>query len=114
MIFVNSRQAKFLLHGYRANGRDANDPLFRDALRLAANDPSTIAWLESARHFDATMSDRLEEVAVPHDLRETISAGVRLTEFARARRVSRRRLGWLAVTAIVTACFFVAVLWRGR
>ncbi len=110
-ISMNSRQARFLLHGYRANGRDAGDPLFREALRQAADDPRTIAWLENARCFDATISDRLDEVPVPPDLRETISAGVRLTEAARARQWSRRLLGWLVVAAIGAACFCGWILW---
>src|SRR3954470_13450386 len=83
---VNAEQAKFVLRGYRAEGFDASDPLFREALREVARNPALAAWFERERNFDAKIGAYLHQVIPPAGLREIILAGVRATEIEIGRQ----------------------------
>ena len=65
--------AKLLLESYRP--RDADDPIFAEALREVAADPELAAWFKDTQRFDALMSEKLQEMPVPTDLRNHILLG---------------------------------------
>jgi hypothetical protein len=75
-------EAKFLLRAYRAQGADAQDPAFAEALAAARNDPELAAWLAAEEAFDATLARKLQEITPPVGLEEAIIAGIRAGEKA--------------------------------
>lgn len=95
---MNNDEAKFILGAYRANGRDANDPLFAEPLAQARRDPELGVWFKAQLAFDAELADKLREAPLPPGLRDMIIAGT---------RVSRRptpwlpRLRWFALAAAI-------------
>ncbi len=108
---MNKHDAKFLLRARRPGGRDANDPMFAEALAEAARDPGLKAWQEREERFDAAMTAKLGEVAVPAGLREAILAGGR----ASGRRTAWwRRPEWLAAAAAVAVLLAVAATMVSR
>lgn len=74
---MNNEDAKFILGAYRPDGRDAADPIFRDALNQAEADPSLRRWFERARGVDRSVSAKLASIAPPAGLREAILTGAR-------------------------------------
>ena len=46
---MTNQEAKFTLSAYRANGQDAGDPAFAEALAQAKQDPALGAWLARAQ-----------------------------------------------------------------
>ena len=55
--------------------QDASDPIFAEALRVAASDPELAARFAEGQRFDAVMIDKLRAVPVPAHLREQILQG---------------------------------------
>jgi hypothetical protein len=93
---MNNEEAKFILGAYRANHRDADNPLFSAALAQARKDPALGAWFARAQAHDDAIAARLREVGPPAGLREAILAG------ARASRAPRHFPAvWLALAASV-------------
>jgi hypothetical protein len=70
---MDKAKAKLILESYRP--QDADDPVFEEALRLAASDPELAAWFEESQRFDAVMSAKFQEIPVPTDLRNHILLG---------------------------------------
>ena len=94
---MTNNEAKFLLGAYRANGGDAANGIFGEALNQAKSDPALGAWLARAQAHDAAIAARLREIAPPAGLREAILAGGRAS---RTPLVARRRpVVWLALAA---------------
>lgn len=109
---MNSQQAKFILQGYRANGSDAGDSIFSEALEFARHDPALREWFAREQTFDAKISAKLGEVRAPAGLREAILAGARVTASDVTNRSWWRSPVWLAAAASVAAIFAVTVvLW---
>lgn len=76
---MTNEEAKFMLQGYRPNGGDAQDPAFAEALKQVERDPALRAWFEREQAFDRVIVDKLNAVAPPADLRDSILAGSRLS-----------------------------------
>lgn len=110
---MKHEEAKFILHAYRPNGADADDPAFAEALALARQDPGLATWLERLRKFDGAIASKLAEVQPPAELRATILAGARASQ--PAERSWWRQAPWLALAACL-AVLGVAVfsLYPGR
>ena len=67
-------EAKSILHGYRPDGADANDPLFAAALELVRRDPALGEWFAQQQAFDSDMTADYEAVPAPAGLRDGILA----------------------------------------
>jgi hypothetical protein len=72
---VDKSEAKIILQAYRANGADATDPHFTEALQLAGIDAELKAWFAEQQAFDRAISAKLRSAPVPADLRASILAG---------------------------------------
>jgi hypothetical protein len=106
---MNHHEAKFLLRARRFNGKDANDPVFVDALAEAENDPKLKAWLENEAAFDRAMSAKLLEIQPPPGLRDAILAGSRVSQRA---KVWWRKPAWLALAASIAIILTIALQFR--
>jgi hypothetical protein len=69
---MDNQQAKFILQAYRPNGKDAQDPFFKEALEQAQRDPGLGEWFAAERTCDGAICAKLEEVPIPADLKTTI------------------------------------------
>jgi len=98
---MNIQEAKFVLGAYRADGSDAADPRFADALALAGRDPELRAWFEQRQQFDRVVADRVRAIVPPPGLRDSILAG------ARASRPRPR--WWLHPTTLAAAAAIVVL-----
>ena len=72
---MNNAEAKLILSAYRAGGHDAADPQFSEALAQARLDPELARWLADQAALDRAISNQLQAVRVPPDLKATILAG---------------------------------------
>lgn len=72
---MNNDEAKFILHAYRSDGRDATDPQLAEALAQARRDPELARWLAEQTALDTAISNKLQTVPVPVDLKISILAG---------------------------------------
>jgi hypothetical protein len=97
-------EARLLLQAYRPNGADAAHPLFAEALALAESDPELKAWWQAQQEFDRRVASKLEQVAPPADLRDTILAGRKIEQLT-----PRPHLPWLAIAGAVA--ILAAVGW---
>lgn len=76
---MDNQEAKFILRAYRPSGADASDPTFSAALEQARRDPGLAKWLESEQTLDRAVAQKLQSIAPPAGLRETILAGGRVS-----------------------------------
>lgn len=94
---MTNHEAKFILRSYRADGSDATDPTFQDALAFADRDPGLRAWLEHERAVDQALRTKLEAaLPAPRPPAELI-AGINRR---RQRQQGVRTAVWLAAAAI--------------
>ncbi|WP_221029106.1 hypothetical protein [Actomonas aquatica] len=100
---MTNEEAKFLLQGYRPNGRDAEDPALAEALARAERDPALRNWFEREQAFDAVIAGKLREVAPPAGLRESILAGTRLSEQPVAEPARRSQAWWRSGWGVMLA-----------
>ena len=107
---MNNQDAKFILSAYRANGVDANDEVFAEALQQAQRDPALGAWLARQQAHDAEVVRKLREIAPPSGLRDAILTGAKASDI---RRTSWRQPLWITLGA-AAAVLIVASLafWR--
>ena len=103
---MNNQEAKFILGAYHADGRDAGDPMFAEALGQAARDPELSAWLEGNRKFDTVMAEKLGEIRPPAELRAAILAG---GQASRPRRRWWTNPLWLGAAAVIAVAAIVNV-----
>jgi len=61
---MNNQEAKLILQAYRANGQDAADPFFADALEQVRRDPELQKWFAEENALNARLQARLE-TAIP-------------------------------------------------
>jgi hypothetical protein len=94
---MTNQEAKFILSAYRAGGQDANDPVFKEALRHAQQDPALAAWFAREQAHSAAMAAKVGEVTPPAGLRAAILAGARVSEAPRL--VRWHQASWLAAAA---------------
>lgn len=105
---MTPREIKFTLRVHRADGRYApDDPLFAQALAETARSPELSAWLEQEHALDATMARKLDGIALPAGLRETILAGARAS---RLHRPAWRHPRWLALAAAIAIAASIPTL----
>jgi len=99
---MDNDEAKFILRAYRPSGADAADPKFAEALAQAKHDPSLAHWLEKEQALDRAVAGKLQAVAVPSDLRESILVGA---------KVSASPSWWRSASfkMALAACFIVAI-----
>lgn len=104
---MTNHEAKFILRSFRADGSDASDPTFRDALACADLDPGLRAWLEHEREVDRALRAKLEAaLPAPRPAAELI-AGINRR---RQRRQGARTAVWLAAAAIAILLTLAATL----
>jgi hypothetical protein len=96
---MTNQEAQFILDAYRPNGRDANEPMFAEALRQAQQDPTLNEWFAREQKHAATVASKLREIAPPPGLREAILAGARVSESP--KRDWWTQPSWLAIAASV-------------
>lgn len=77
---MDNQEARFILQAYRPDGRDATDPVFREALEVARRDPDLSVWLAGEQALDAALSQKLREVPVPASLKPSILAGLHVSQ----------------------------------
>jgi hypothetical protein len=104
---MDNQEAKFILQAYRANGADAADPAFKEALAQAQSDPSLKQWFEREQTFDRAVAAKIRAAAVPPSLRAAILAGARAGE---TKRSVWRQPVWLAAAACIAVMLGGAVL----
>lgn len=103
---MNNAEAKFVLQGYRANGADAGDGTFAEALEQAKRDPGLGEWFAREQAFDRAVSAKLAEVVPPPDLRAAILAGGRVTA---AGGINRSRVAWIVSLAAAASVALLLV-----
>jgi hypothetical protein len=82
---MNRDEAKFILRAYHLGGRDAGDPLFREALEMIDRDPELREWFNEEQAIDSVIARKIQSVAVPPDLKAQLLA---------ARKVIPVPAGW--------------------
>jgi hypothetical protein len=107
---MTREEAQFILHAYRANGKDANDPQFEEALALVRSDPELARWFACEQTLDAAISARIHSVSPPPDL---------TTQLLLARKVIRLRPwwpkpAWVAAAVSIALLISAASLWLLR
>lgn len=105
---MNTEEAKFLLQGYRPDGRDAQDPQFAEALEQLNRDPALQEWFRNQQAFDGAIADKLRSVPLPERLKSSILTG---------RKTMRPKARWRRHPAMTTlaACLMVMLglaAWR--
>ena len=107
---MNNQEAKFILSAYRANGVDAHDEVFAQALRQAQQDPALGAWLARQQAHDAEVARKLREITPPAGLREAILTGAKVSD---VRRTVWRQPIWIALGAAAAVLLVASlVFWR--
>ncbi|MEK7780492.1 MAG: hypothetical protein AAB370_03195 [Verrucomicrobiota bacterium] len=72
---MNNEEAKLILQAYRADGQDASDPRFREALEQAQRDPDLARWFANEQTLDARIGAKLRKsTPVPADLKAQLLA----------------------------------------
>jgi hypothetical protein len=107
---MNREEAQFILHAYRANGDDAHDPQFGEALALVRSDPELARWFAREQALDAAIAGRIHSVVPSPHL---------TTQLLLARKVIRprpwwRKPAWIGAAASVALLIFAASLWLLR
>lgn len=69
---MDKEQARFILSGFRPDGKDHADPDFAEALAMAAADCELAQWLAGERAFDADFASALASIEIPESLRRNI------------------------------------------
>ncbi|HEU5077986.1 MAG TPA: hypothetical protein VFT72_02165 [Opitutaceae bacterium] len=103
---MDNQEAQFILRAYRANGADATDPAFIEALEQARRDPSLGRWLEQEQALDEVISRKLRAIAPPAELRKNILAGAK----ASRRRETRAWYNSPVIYALAACVVIVAGL----
>jgi len=106
---MDNREAKFVLNAYRPGGRDTDDPRFAEALEQARRDPTLGKWFRNSVAFDAAVTEKLNTVEVPPDLRENILVGVKVS---RPLRWFQPFIKWAIAAALILSATLGSVLWE--
>jgi len=112
---MTNEEAKFVLRAYRANGADAGDAAFREALEQAQRDPELNKWFTAQQAFDRAVTKKLGEVQPPAGLRESILAGAKLGERGSlAPTPWWRAPAWMGLAASIVLLLGVVGFWTTR
>ncbi len=72
---MNNQEAKLILQAYRADGQDAADPFFAEALEQARRDPELQKWFAEENALNTRVQARLETaIPVPSGLKANLLA----------------------------------------
>ncbi|MDG2401070.1 MAG: hypothetical protein P8M04_10890 [Akkermansiaceae bacterium] len=69
---MDKKRAKFILKSFRSDAEDSTEPIFAEALELAAKDHELGEWLAAEHAEDATFASILSDVKIPEELRDAI------------------------------------------
>lgn len=110
---MNNNEAKFILHGYRTSGADADDPVFEAALEQATKDPALSEWFSRQQAFDQKVSAALQATPVPASLREAILAGgsVSTTRVTEKKRWWTRAVPLALAASVAIVAGVLALMW---
>lgn len=106
---MNNDEAKLILQAYRPGGRDANDPLFREALEQAQRDPELARWFANEQVLDSRISTKVQGAIKP-------PAHLKLQLLVQ-RKIVRPVVWWkmpawqLAAAACLTLLVTLSMLW---
>jgi hypothetical protein len=92
---MNRAEAKFILRAYRADGQDASDPQFREALELVKHDPELAQWFAEEQALDLRIANKVRAFPVPPDLKSQLLAARKVVQLP----VWWRRPAWRAAAA---------------
>lgn len=98
---MNRDEAKYILRAYRADGQDASDPQFREALELVKCDPELAQWFAEEQALDIPIAKKLSTFPVPPGLKARLLAARKITPLLRWWQ----RPAWRAVAA----CFVMLI-----
>ncbi len=96
---MNNEEAKLILQAYRADGQDASDPRFREALEQVQRDPELAQWFANERALDSRIGAKLRKSThAPADLKAQLFA---------QRKIVRPVIWWQrsSVRYAMAACF---------
>jgi hypothetical protein len=96
---MNNEAAKLMLQAYRADGQDARDPRFREALEQVQRDPELAQWFANERALDSRIGAKLRTSA-------PAPAGLKAQLLAQ-RKIVRPVIWWQRPAAryAMAACF---------
>jgi len=80
---MNRDEAKYILRAYRADGQDASDPLFREALTLVKCDPELAEWFAAEQALEIPIAKKLGAFPVPPGLKAQLLAARKITPLFR-------------------------------
>lgn len=96
---MDNERARIILSAYRADGADASDSLFAEALEQAERDPSLGRWFAEECALDERMHASLRSVRPPADLKETLLVAEKVSHMPERARWPHR--AWLAAAAAI-------------
>jgi hypothetical protein len=124
---MKREEAKHLLHICRpGNDEDRKDPLVAEALAALEHDSELRAWFDEQQALDTQISDLLDRIEPPADLKTSILAGMRAhqaqaqAEAATSSLFSQSedrpkphwRSPWMGIAALFAVLFVIAVVQR--
>lgn len=110
---MDNARHRQLLRALRPHGADRLDPEAQPALRAAEADSALGRWLEKEQAFDRGLAERIQSVAVPVELRDSIFAAVERSQPAPTpvrRRIFVHRPIATAVAALAAAASLTLLL----
>lgn len=106
---MNNEAAKLILHAYRSDGQDADDPRFREALAQAQRDPELARWFANEQALDARISIKLTaSIIAPAALKSQLLAQQKIVRPAVWWQRPATRYALAACLALLVS---VAALW---
>lgn len=106
---MDREKARFLLTAYRTGGGDKDDPVFAEALAAVREDVELEEWFSQQQAFSRVLSGKLQEIAVPAEVKAKILAG----SSASAGR-GRPWRWWLSLAASVVISGLLVFWWFNR
>lgn len=71
---MNREEARYILQAYGVDGRESNDPQFREALEMLKQDPELAGWFARQQTVDRRLAESFSTFAVPPDLKSRLLA----------------------------------------
>ena len=97
---MDRKEVKRALHVFRPDELEPIPSPVADALDLAERDPRLKAWWEAEQAFDRAVADKLSDVPIPEDLRNSILASRTVVPIRPQPQFSF----WLAAAAVFAIC----------
>lgn len=106
---MDREQAKFILHAYRSDAADGQDPRFADALGAVRDDAELAEWFREHQALNASITRKLREGEPPPNLKARILAGITETPHPGTRAAGFRR--YLRIAAAIILIPAAALIW---